>query len=759
MEQSVRKSRRKPMPKLREEFLFDWTPQKKKAMLQYPACVEGLDLNPRVKLEPIDTTTLKVVISNPSVSEIPQIKIEPDLSPIPSRTGHEMPSRYDFEQSMKNITSYYPNNLAKPGISHREMTVIPDFLLNPNKIFTVKSEVDFKVAITICITCSGGFLSAVELRLHKEQGCHPGKDHFQPIYSECNTTDPKRSKANGPKHKNKVKGNQGNKENVQKSLGSFDKTGISVGATDKAVAVNDTLDRILSHRETESEGAIDNIQFNDGIDENDHNKLIETRSTSDAVVDENKSELAQDDIVDMTGEEDDELSEPGNELETVSSAKPELICSAPLTIEEEQLLEAKRQKNREDRQRRSAIKRKIRENLAQKRDRILERCAGKYEITINEVGDKKYMCGLCKWTARFKTTKDLPDVEKRLKKHMLHHEEKKYKCPKCKFDRASYVHLKSHLQEKHGPKKSTFVCDKCGELFNTILKLYTHKGTRHRKRYAVCPVCGKKYDKHKELRIHIECEHDGESLLPCPFPDCKQGFTSKGNLNRHMKSVHIKEREVCPYCGNRNTDLERHIARVHGMKPKEFVCNRCPFSTHRKVSLMNHAMIHTGMKPFKCNICKWACIKKDMWKTHMLKKHGYKNAFYCKICTIAKETKLELYEHQKTHDKNNDNAETHDTSLHEEKDENTDTFEMYPAQKDGIEAKEASNLQNVELDGEYSVINQPDNMENDVYFSCGECNTLYNTEGELSTHFITDHALNINPSEFDALKYADLPIQ
>ncbi|KAA0191797.1 hypothetical protein HAZT_HAZT000886 [Hyalella azteca] len=80
---------------------------------------------------------------------------------------------------------------------------------------------------------------------------------------------------------------------------------------------------------------------------------------------------------------------------------------------------------------------------------------------------------------------------------------------------------------------------------------------------------------------------------------------------------------VCPdrQCIKRNlVSLKKHINMVHETK-RQYKCEHCSKMFKRKETLMVHARIHTGEKPFVCYHCDYSSETKGNLKAHTWRKH------------------------------------------------------------------------------------------------------------------------------------------
>ncbi|QIV95997.1 superfamily II DNA or RNA helicase [Allofrancisella inopinata] len=199
---------------------------------------------------------------------------------------------------------------------------------------------------------------------------------------------------------------------------------------------------------------------------------------------------------------------------------------------------------------------------------------------------KQYKCDFpgCNYKTTFSAS---------LKTHQLRHTgEKSFKCDfeDCDKKFLTEVELKTHQLRHTGGKP--FKCDfeDCDKKFLTEVELKTHQLRHTGGKSFKCDFedCDKKFFTEVELKIHKQ-RHKGK-LLSCDIAGCSRKFAIKAELNRHKKS-HEEKPYVCDFEGCSQT---------------------CTTSTR----LVEHKRVHTGEKPYECEICGYRSARKGDLNRH-----------------------------------------------------------------------------------------------------------------------------------------------
>jgi general transcription factor IIIA len=108
--------------------------------------------------------------------------------------------------------------------------------------------------------------------------------------------------------------------------------------------------------------------------------------------------------------------------------------------------------------------------------------------------------------------------------------------------------------------------------------------------------------------------------------ECPHCFKVVKNLSKHMES-HQQQglrataaRVECPHCSKMVQNLEKHLE-VHELGKMTYVCEVCQKVFDRSDHLKIHKLIHTGDKPYACDLCDYRSNQKSNLKTHMKRLH------------------------------------------------------------------------------------------------------------------------------------------
>ena len=239
--------------------------------------------------------------------------------------------------------------------------------------------------------------------------------------------------------------------------------------------------------------------------------------------------------------------------------------------------------------------------------------------------------------------------------------------------------------------KRQFLCpfDGCDNKYNTRNQLQEHTQTEHlpidpeyetdsecdetnqrsKQKKHVCQYSGCKYKTNKVrcMRIHAE-KHIRPRVFQYLCKNCKIGFKSDDKWRSHMNSVHNNDRPyvcdqigcqmtfkrpqqlklhqmghnkdisfVCiePGCGKKLKNqayLRRHVLFMHS-QPNRYKCDwpGCEYSTGDPSQIYRHKRVHTGKRPFVCDVdqCGKAFMERTNLNSHKTKVHKLGTVFNC----------------------------------------------------------------------------------------------------------------------------------
>uniref|UniRef100_A0A0C9PXR1 ZNF595 protein n=1 Tax=Fopius arisanus TaxID=64838 RepID=A0A0C9PXR1_9HYME len=240
-----------------------------------------------------------------------------------------------------------------------------------------------------------------------------------------------------------------------------------------------------------------------------------------------------------------------------------------------------------------------------------------------------------------------------------------YHCQPCGLFFPSQDLLDIHnLEQLHKPKRKN-TCDTCGRVFRTALTLrkHTKKHTikknkcqsSRKERPEVeleCETCKKTFRHKSNFQKHLLRHTTGE--LSCKH--CEKKFRLYRDLTRHEKT-HFFPSYRCKECDYETTVLAAlsiHMSRHTDKADLPFKCHECDKRFRKAIDLQEHYNIHSGDKPFVCQVCGSAFYLKRQLSAHCRRNHPEMKAnkvtsTACDICGRVLATKRSLFRHKESH--------------------------------------------------------------------------------------------------------------
>ena len=246
-------------------------------------------------------------------------------------------------------------------------------------------------------------------------------------------------------------------------------------------------------------------------------------------------------------------------------------------------------------------------------------------LIFHRLGDKHLACNMCSFTCRaqntFKTwhTPTQQTIGQNvMNEHVATHDGAMLSCDVCG---KGYPHKKS-LNDHLKSHKKTQSCRICKQMFRYGFELTEHIKTKHTLEFDFsCDMCEKRFSSKGKLNAHQNTVHSDVRLHVCA--DCGKAFKTKNTCEKHYLAMHTDVRPlVCSFegCGKRflvNSQRKFHERLHTGEKPYE--CDICGSSYRLQKYLQKHRMTHTGERPHVCQYCGKGFIQSCNMKSHQAK--------------------------------------------------------------------------------------------------------------------------------------------
>ncbi|KAM9332401.1 zinc finger Y-chromosomal protein-like [Pholidichthys leucotaenia] len=212
-----------------------------------------------------------------------------------------------------------------------------------------------------------------------------------------------------------------------------------------------------------------------------------------------------------------------------------------------------------------------------------------------------------------------------------------------------------HANQTNGEAEATpnclFSCDVCGKQLKSESLLAAHTRIHTADKPYRCGVCQRGFQSSTSLRQHHIRQHlrvreaprfithrkttttsvkvateRTEKSFPCSV--CSKAFKFRSLLANH-ELIHSDVRPFsCDFCSRsfrRHTHLKRHREVVHAngaRQPQSFVCHICGKDKKCRSQLARHVIIHTGERPFACDLCPARFNRSGNLQQHRKRMHG-----------------------------------------------------------------------------------------------------------------------------------------
>jgi Zinc finger, C2H2 type/C2H2-type zinc finger/Zinc-finger of C2H2 type len=215
-----------------------------------------------------------------------------------------------------------------------------------------------------------------------------------------------------------------------------------------------------------------------------------------------------------------------------------------------------------------------------------------------------------------------------------HNISKRFGCDQCRHRTTTLnemrMHVKVHLSKE---SRESYFCEFCDAVFSSKGSLKNHRDVKHEvnKREFVC-FCKKVFKLKSIYQRHFRVVHKGEKPFKCS--ECSKAFAVKAHLKNHQEAIHTEQVGIsCDKCGlvlKNNETLKKHM--IHHEEPR-FQCPICLKMFHENKKLKDHQSVHTTLE-FPCEYCSQSYRLESQLQRHIKKVHiKEKLTFRCEICS------------------------------------------------------------------------------------------------------------------------------
>lgn len=220
------------------------------------------------------------------------------------------------------------------------------------------------------------------------------------------------------------------------------------------------------------------------------------------------------------------------------------------------------------------------------------------------------------------------------------------KCDNCEIVIDTYDLLLTHNRETHGnafPYKAV-----CHKRFASPMEIESHMKFMHETK--TCDTCHLDFVNQEQFKLHSIIHDTSTKILGLQLAKCDECNVSFASEHSHL--LHMTEHNriySCHHCSAKFK--ERKQLAVHMRRRHKFTCETCRNSYATLKILEIHERSHSGLRPFKCDMCPKSLVSEEGLKVHLKYVHkAFGNTDKtCEICNKTFTSKNGFVRHYRIH--------------------------------------------------------------------------------------------------------------
>ncbi|XP_055547654.1 zinc finger protein 260-like isoform X2 [Wyeomyia smithii] len=322
-------------------------------------------------------------------------------------------------------------------------------------------------------------------------------------------------------------------------------------------------------------------------------------------------------------------------------------------------------------------------------------------------------------------------------------------------------HIRKHESVTTLSSRTCYLCSDKAE-FQSKDELVTHLAESHAGQTEyICTICeGKTFPWVAEYNHHLSRHDEERRPLKCNF--CPIRFSTETARRKHENEMHgmshklpkppkpNTSRAQCEICGLFFKTLRyalRHMEVKHG-QGKLSECKFCHKKYGSSKSMASHMMIHTGEKPYKCDVCSKQYRTQSERRKHAEIEHkAGTNIYKCGGCRMTFQEPLKYYQHVNTvHHRNPFRIRNYSCLLCAAKPQNPSelrehiysehSMDEYPRVQCSLCSTSFLSAQQLQSHKRYK---HAERQPEPVAIQCAHCDKKHYTELQMQKHMANEH--------------------